>query len=259
MSFKRIAAAVDMDLPPTEKLLLILLANSADDDSGECFPSQQYLSTKSKVSRQTVNRLLKSLAEKGAIQIRHKYRDDGGFRANTYVVLPLFEGTPCQILRQGGVTQGDRGVSDIATAIDSHKETVISKQPPSVSPPKGSRLSEDFELPDDWRDWAKQKRPDLHIPSVFEIFKDHWLSVAGSQGVKRDWLRTWRNWIRRESVQGEKKLNGSRPPWANIPRDDNQLTTFARTHGHPEARVGELTAAYRMRLQSHVQERIRGP
>jgi hypothetical protein len=35
------------------------------------------------------------------------------------------------------------------------------------------------------------------IHNIADEFRDYWISVPGSKGVKLDWLATWRNWIRR--------------------------------------------------------------
>lgn len=65
---------------------------------------------------------------------------------------------------------------------------------------KGSRLPADWVLPDDWRVWAQEKRPDLDPLVTAESFKDWWLSAAGSKGVKLDWFATWRNWVRNQKT-----------------------------------------------------------
>ncbi len=64
---------------------------------------------------------------------------------------------------------------------------------------KGSRLSEDWELPEDWRDWALKERPDLNPDEIAEYFKDYWLSRSGQGASKCDWFRTWKNWIRNQA------------------------------------------------------------
>ncbi len=61
MSYHLAAWAMDVDVPPREKLMLILIASYANDD-GECFPSQTTLAYRSGLSRRTV---LRSLAEIG--------------------------------------------------------------------------------------------------------------------------------------------------------------------------------------------------
>jgi len=65
---------------------------------------------------------------------------------------------------------------------------------------KGSRLSTDFVLPEDWITFCQTKRPDLNPQKVFDSFKDYWVAKAGNQGVKLDWTATWRNWIRNQNI-----------------------------------------------------------
>ena len=69
---------------------------------------------------------------------------------------------------------------------------------------KGSRLSADWVLPEDWGNWARQERPDLNPQKVGEQFKDFWIAKAGAAGVKLDWQATWRNWVRN---QRQERLN----------------------------------------------------
>ena len=62
---------------------------------------------------------------------------------------------------------------------------------------KGTRLSEDWQLPEDWRNWAILKRPDIDVDEEAEIFRDYWIAIPGQKGVKLNWQATWRNWVRR--------------------------------------------------------------
>lgn len=70
---------------------------------------------------------------------------------------------------------------------------------------RGERLPEDWVLPKSWGNWALEH---FHV-SAGEVrteaasFKDYWVSRAGSQARKKNWLATWRNWIRTEA--GRKK------------------------------------------------------
>ena len=89
MSIRRILAALETtDLPANEKLLLILLADHADDETGKCWPSQNYIARRSGLTRATINRTMKRLEGKGLIRIQHRFREDGGNRSNTYIVMP---------------------------------------------------------------------------------------------------------------------------------------------------------------------------
>jgi len=73
-------------------------------------------------------------------------------------------------------------------------------------PQKGTRLKEDWWIPDEWGQWAVKEfgwSVDK-VVSVSEVFKDHWLSATGSKGVKNNWEATWRNWCRRDESGGFK-------------------------------------------------------
>jgi uncharacterized protein YdaU (DUF1376 family) len=60
----------------------------------------------------------------------------------------------------------------------------------------GSRLAQDWILPDDWEYWANKQRPELNAKLVSDQFKDYWIAQPGQKGVKLDWEATWRNWVR---------------------------------------------------------------
>jgi uncharacterized protein YdaU (DUF1376 family) len=65
----------------------------------------------------------------------------------------------------------------------------------------GTRLEPGWIIPDDWRTWAIDYRPDLtpeNIDREALVFRDYWHSKAGADARKADWPATWRNWIRRK-------------------------------------------------------------
>jgi hypothetical protein len=61
---------------------------------------------------------------------------------------------------------------------------------------RGSRLPTDFVFPKEWADFCIQQRPDLNLQQTFDSFKDYW--IAQPDGVKLDWMATWRNWVRKQ-------------------------------------------------------------
>lgn len=74
---------------------------------------------------------------------------------------------------------------------------------------RGSRLPGDWCLPKDWGQWAvSQGYPEAAVRHEAEKFRDYWHSVAGQKGVKRDWLATWRNWIRNSSTPKLSTISG---------------------------------------------------
>lgn len=81
----------------------------------------------------------------------------------------------------------------------------ISIDEPSVDAPKakakrGARLDGEWELPAEWRMWARTNFPASTDAQVFDQaaqFRDYWIAKPGAQACKLDWEATWRNWCRR--------------------------------------------------------------
>ena len=92
----------------------------------------------------------------------------------------------------------------LETERETERETEKEKEAETKRGTKGSRLSADWVLPEDWENWARQERPDLNPQKVGEQFKDFWIAKAGAAGVKLDWQATWRNWVRN---QRQERLN----------------------------------------------------
>lgn len=68
MSVRVMSLVFETDLPPNEKMLLLVLADWADDDGGRIFPAQARMAKKASVSDRTVRRLLGLLKERLLIQ-----------------------------------------------------------------------------------------------------------------------------------------------------------------------------------------------
>jgi hypothetical protein len=122
-------------------------------------------------------------------------------------------------------------------------------------------MFDSWTLPDDWAAWAKQERPDLNMKEVSEIFRDYYLGVSGSKGIKRDWLATWRNWVRRErkveARVGVSTMKNDTSNWQRPPKNDDSLQAFARLHGFSYATVGVTFQQYRSKLIGEIQQRGR--
>jgi uncharacterized protein YdaU (DUF1376 family) len=94
----------------------------------------------------------------------------------------------------------ERALDSGSTSVQptSNQQPITNNHKPSSRATKGSRLSTDFVLPEEWIAFCQQERQDLNPYKVFDGFKDYWVAKAGAQGVKLDWLATWRNWVRNQ-------------------------------------------------------------
>ena len=94
------------------------------------------------------------------------------------------------------------------------------------APSRGSRLPDEFQLPRQWGEWALDNSNLNHeqIRREGEKFRDHWLSASGSKGVKKDWLATWRNWIRRTEERTDKTWAEKNDDYQNKKADERYKT-----------------------------------
>ncbi len=70
-------------LPPTAKLVLMALADEADD-TGFCFPSHRRLVTKCSITDRSVRRILGELADRGFLVVETRHRPDRSQTSNGY-------------------------------------------------------------------------------------------------------------------------------------------------------------------------------
>jgi DNA-binding transcriptional ArsR family regulator len=67
MSVRLMSKVFCLAIPPKEKLLLLALADCADDDGHECWPSLRFLAWKTSLSQRHVRRLISSFRDKGVL------------------------------------------------------------------------------------------------------------------------------------------------------------------------------------------------
>jgi DNA-binding MarR family transcriptional regulator len=83
MSHKATLWAFKLEIPASQKLLAILLADWADPD-GYAWPRQSVLAERAGVSMSTVTRSLRSLQQAGLLSVVHTRRRDGRQGSNCY-------------------------------------------------------------------------------------------------------------------------------------------------------------------------------
>lgn len=103
-------------------------------------------------------------------------------------------------ISNGDVTMCNATASPSASPSTS-KEENQNQRKVHVPQKRGTRLTDDFNPPDDALSWARQKRPDLDLDEHLAEFRDYWQAVPGRHGLKTDWLKTWKNSIRKAPPQ----------------------------------------------------------
>ena len=88
MSIRLMTAAWAVQLPDSEKLVLLALADCANDEGG-CWPSMASLVAKCSKSDRTIQACIKALVQKGHIE-----RDENPGKGCFYTVHPRSDNTP---------------------------------------------------------------------------------------------------------------------------------------------------------------------
>ena len=118
MSFEAMAWAIKFEnLAPLEKFTLLMLANYASNENGDCYPSVKTLAKKTNMSDTTVKKYIKSLEDKGLLSIKQRKMEDI-YLSNIYKLnLNITPGVGRQTT--GGGSPDGVGVGQHATGVGS--------------------------------------------------------------------------------------------------------------------------------------------
>lgn len=78
--------------------------------------------------------------------------------------------------------------------------------------PSATRLPADWTLTPERLAYCQTKRPDLDPIGTFEDFEDYWRALPGNKGLKLDWDRTWKKWVRGQNAQRGSPANRPSAP-----------------------------------------------
>lgn len=76
---------------------------------------------------------------------------------------------------------------------------------PAKADPRGHRLPDDFVVTPEMVQWCRSEFPDLDGRRETEIFRDFWHSKAGASARKLDWVKTWKNWMRKAGADQQRQ------------------------------------------------------
>ena len=128
--------AWELDLKANDKLVLLALADHANDD-GECYPSLRKIEAKTGLSKQGLINAIKRLMDLGLIQKEHRNRNDGGQTSNLYTLT--LDGavntvySPCQQQTQSLSTQCTPPVNTVYPVNHQDKPSIEPSIEPSIN------------------------------------------------------------------------------------------------------------------------------
>jgi hypothetical protein len=125
---------------------------------------------------------------------------------------------------------------DILTPEDTPTPSGVGPATP-VTKSRGTRLPDDWQLPADWADWAKERRrwSAVEVAEESTLFANYWQARSGAGAVHRNWFKTWQNWVirshRKDGVAAPTPVNRT-PAEAREWHANN--AKFFRDHGRED-------------------------
>lgn len=224
-----------LQMSPAQKAVLISLADNANDE-GVCWPSIAKISFRTCLSERAVQNAIKWLASVNLVTVHER-----AGRSSYFTIDPAAYAPPQEVHPALDAPPPPQQVHPTPAA--GAPRTVIE---PSIEPPKkkqqrGTRLPNDWVIPDDWKAWALQERQDWddsHVSHVAETFKDFWIAKSGANAIKLDWQATWRNWVRNEKRGYFNGGKGGKAVSRPAPRNDFNSMTY---EGTPDDEFADFT------------------
>lgn len=223
MSFEAMRWAMGQKAPSSSsKFVLVTLANAAHVEDWLAWPSIAYLTNATQQDRKTVMANLKSLEVAGLIK-----RSGLAGKTGQVIVwkLSVEESESATGAEIGTGTKNGTSTKFPAKQYQKRdryqyqkrdtepvKEPIkepVARAPRAPAAGRGSRLPSDWTLPDAWRAWCEQNRPDLDPTHVADAFRDYWHAAPGAKGCKADWFATWRNWCRNQRQRPHQRGDSS--------------------------------------------------
>jgi hypothetical protein len=129
----------------------------------------------------------------------------------------------------GGAAAATEGDPSMTTT--HHQDTLIPDLAPVLPTERGTRVPEDLpqrlRADPNLRAWFREHCPHVNGAHEMEQFMDHWRAASGQAASKRDWVATWRKWMRKAEQDaargngngqvGSPAHNGRAQPYQNAP------------------------------------------
>jgi hypothetical protein len=255
MSFDAMAwAAKQSPKNPTAKLCLMMMASMADAETGQCWPSHQYLADQCMCSRRTIVSTLQYLEQDGYITVKRRFKDNVK-TSNLYLV-----NSNVQNLHKGCENIAQGGSENIA-----HRNSHSSKQ--SIKPLV--KLAFDRW----WESYPKKKAKQDALKAFtaivqnksaekIESFADHIIADTKNRAANEEsWQREGGRYIPNGStyIRGQRykdAITRATPKVAALPTDMDALGKFAVEHNLHAPGQAPQTIRNAYEYRSWIQERL---
>ncbi|WP_295851260.1 hypothetical protein [uncultured Microbacterium sp.] len=131
------------------------------------------------------------------------------------------------------------GIQQDSALQSSTEQSSTEQTPPNggVARSRATRIPDPFHVTAAMREWAAAEVPGVDVDRSTRTFVDYWRGESGAKAAKRDWIATWRNWLRRDA---ERTAPVGRP--RPLTRTEQNLSIVAELEARESAAQKGLTA-----------------
>lgn len=186
-------------LNPATKLVFVKLAESANDETGQCWPSLRHIASRCDMAIRTVRFHIHKLKELGLISVEERYRDDGTQTSNNYKIL-----TPTVQDVAMYPAMDDRGtrqpIADHEPELEPDPSYEIHKRVIHISPSNGlARNGNGFERNGNgfetfWEQYPRKKKKGDARKAWIKIHPDPDLIIRIMKAVEDQ--KQWEEWLK---------------------------------------------------------------
>lgn len=230
------------DVPSGPRFVLVALANRANEEGGDLYPSIRWIKKKTGIPERTIRQHITDLQTRGLLVKTERRRDDGGRTSNEYM-LPLMQpglrfSTPPAATAGGGAVVAVGGVAVAGNPLrplpgppaataghETQEQTKETKKHTRAAKVEGTLIPEGFGISPAVREWAKEQGLEPYLDLHLGHFLDY--ASGGGKGGKPvlalNWDAKFRSCIRadwgdvRMKAQREARANNRGVPAANAP------------------------------------------
>ena len=176
MSFQAMTWATEQELPAMQKIVLLMMANRTNHDTGLCFPSHETLAKECGMTTRSVINQINILSEQDLLSVIHTFGDDGRKRNNHYRLhLDKSAKKPSTVkmdvndVHLPSESLSPTLVNDVHLPSESlsHKPVIITSNiKPEIKPKDNSLSSEREETTKNSREFPKNLERELPPPSA---------------------------------------------------------------------------------------------
>ncbi len=211
---------------PASKLVLAKLAENANGEQNECWPSISTMARQCELSRQGVLDQIQKLENSGLIFV---VRSTGGKASNRYRIFPAVNGVDRMVVNgvdqcsQPGGLQQSTAHGTAVNAIDSNrKEPVLNRKEP-----RANVLSVSWFDPDEDPEVGRERRW-----AIVKTWVEHYQKM-GIDCTEADVRRSWMKWEGKGWQDGNRQVHDPRSAVGSTIWPDRKVQTANSSGGGP--------------------------